>query len=283
MKKDEAKLKLNKAMVDFAAAYHELGIAIDQYESDTNELVNDLYGFTEKYPFDKSYCELDVQQWVDAVVEGPPKPNFKVLNREYLNTGGNTMVGIHEVWLPEVRLTVYAYTNEEGCTLSLVDYIRNELDIDDYDELVFDYVDWGRITGDETYFELYRCCFNQYLVDDCQHFGYTRRVHSFLLSDELQNGLDANYMRWLATESDGLVETDGRCIITDPDYEAPEVDVALQSVKDFRDWHDSIAANEDYYNEWYTLEIHGKKVKLPFYAGVWNAVHDLLDITIEEW
>lgn len=283
MKKDEAKLKLDKAMVDFAAAYYNLGIAIDQYQSDTNETVNDLYGFTENYPFDKSYDELDVQQWVTSVVEGPPKPNFKVLNYEYLNTGGNTMVGIHEVWLPEVRLTVYAYTNEEGCSLSLVDYIRNELDIDDYDELIFDMIDWGRITGDETYFELYRYCFNQYLVDDCKYFDYTRCVHSFLLSDELQKKVTADYMRYLATEHDGLVETDGKSIIVYPDYKAPNDIEKLEVIKRFKEFHDAIAGDERYYEDEYILTFAGRTIKLPFYSDVWSAVDNALTDTIENW
>lgn len=283
MNKQEATKMLEEALRGFEQAYHNLNVAIDCYESDTHTDVNDLPGFVDHYPFAKSLCELDITPWVDHVVAGLRRQEFKVLDYQYLNTGGNTMVGIHRVWLSEEKKVVYVYTNEEGSTMSTVDYIRDELPIDDYDEFMIDVVDWGRITGNEKYFELYRYCYNQYLVDDCEYFGITRGVQYHLLSDELQGMISGDYFKWLVAECGMPVETDGIIIVTHPDYEAPEVDATLQAVKDFRRWHDSIAANEEYYAEWYTLEFAGRKVHLPFYADVWNAVHELLDITIDEW
>ena len=283
MKNADMNNVLEKAMSDFADAYNRLKITIDRYEQTTGTSVNNLQNFVDNFPFEVSFDELPIQLWVDTVIEGLKRPNYKVLDYQYLNTGGNCMVGIHRVWLTEEKKVVYVYTNEEGSTISTVDYIRDDLPIDDYYEFTVDYVDWGRITGSEKYFELYRYCYNQYLVDDCKYFGVTRGVQYHLLSDELQEMISDDYLKYLAAECGMLVDTDGKIIVTNPDYEEPEVDVALQSVKIFKKWHESIAANEDYYNEWYILEIHGKKVKLPFYAGVWNAVHDLLDITIEEW
>lgn len=283
MKNAEATRKLLHAMNDFSAAYSVLKVMIDVYEQETGASVNDLKNFTEKYPFDKSFDELEVGQWVANVIDGVRQEAFKVLNYQYINTGGNTMVGIFDVWLPAKKQMVYMLTNEEGCTMSTVDYISNDLEIDNYDELMIEAVDWGRVTGREAYFELYRHCLNEYTKSDCKYFGITRQLPYYLLSDELQEMLDADYVKYIEAECGGLFETDGKIIVTNPDYEASEVDMALQSVKDFRRWHDSIAANEDYYNDWYTLEIHGRKVRLPFYAGIWNAVHDLLDIAIEEW
>lgn len=283
MKNADMNKVLEKAMSDFADAYNRLQITIERYEQTTGTSVNNLQSFVDNYPFEVSFDELPIQLWVDTVIEGLKRPNYKVLDYQYLNTGGNCMVGIHRVWLTEDKKVVYVYTNEEGGTISTVDYIRDDIPIYDYDEFIVDCVDWGRATGYEKYFELYRYCYNQYLVDDCKYFGTTYDVQPHLLSDELQKILSADYLKYLEIDHNGLVSTDGKTIITDPDYEAPEVDVALQSVKDFRRWHDSIAANEEYYDKWYTLEFAGKKVKLPFYADVWNAVHELLDITIEEW
>lgn len=283
MKNADMNNVLEKAMGDFADAYNRLRITIDRYEQTTGTSVNNLQNFVDNFPFEVSFDELPIQLWVDTVIEGLHRPNYKVLDYQYLNTGGNTMVGIHRVWLTEEKKVVYVYTNEEGSTISTVDYIRDDLPIDDYEEFMMDYVDWGRITGSEKYFELYRYCYNQYLVDDCKYFGITRGVQYHLLSDELQEMISDDYLKYLAAECGMLVDTDGKIIVTNPDYEVAEDDVELHSVKDFHRWHDSIAANEEYYNKWYTLEFAGKKVKLPFYAGVWNAVHDLLDITIEEW
>lgn len=287
MKNADMNNVLEKAMSDFADAYNRLKITIDRYEQTAGTSVNNLQNFVDNFPFEVSFDELPIQLWVDTVIEGLHRPNYKVLDYQYLNTGGNTMVGIHRVWLPEEKKVVYVYTNEEGSTISTVDYIRDELDVEDYDEFIMDNVDWGRVTGYEKYFELYRYCYNQYLVDDCKYFGITRGVQYHLLSDELQKLVDADYLVWLEAESDGLVETDGKIIVTDPDYEAPEVDVALQSIKDWKQWHDNIATDEDrreaMYEEHYQLTLAGKTVRLPFYAETFNLVDDLLKGTIEDW
>lgn len=284
MKNPESKQQLLQAMVDFNAAYETLQKAIDVYEQKNETSVNDLPGFTESYPFDKSFDELAIGQWVTRTIEDSTSCKYKVLRYQYLNTGGNTMVGIHDVWLPDEKKVVYVYTNEEGSTIATVDYIREELDIDDYDELQLDYVDWGRITGYEKYFELYRHCHSQYLVDDCKYFGITRCVPYHLLSDELQRQIDVDYRRYCEAEQGGLIETDGKKIINYPDYEPPTADgKKLQAIKKFQQWHNSVAANEDYYEEEYTLTLAGHTIKLPFYAEVWDAVDSLLTRTIEDW
>lgn len=219
MKKADMNNALEKAMVDFKDAYNHLLTTIDHYEQDTKTSVNDLNGFAESYPFDKSLDELAIVSWVDSVVEGLQPHNFKALNYEYLNTGGNTMVGIHEVWLPEEFKTVYVYTNEEGCTITLVDYLRNELDADDYDEFILDYCDFGTLTDHAKYFELYRYCLAQYLKDDCKYFGATRNVPFNLLSDELQRQVTADYLEWLEDEGYSGIDTDGYKVVVLPDYE----------------------------------------------------------------
>lgn len=284
MKNAEMNKVLEKAMVDFADAYNRLRVTIERYERDTKTDINNLPGFTESYPFDKSFDELAVAEWVDRVIEGLPRTRFKVVGYQYLNTGGNTMVGIHDVWLPEERKVVYVYTNEEGSTISTVDYIRLDLDIDDYDEFIMDCVDWGRVTGHEQYFELYRHCYNQYLVDDCKHFGITRGTQYHLLSDELQRQVNADYLKYCEDEHGGLIDTDGKKIIAYPGWETPtDDDKKLQAAKEFQRWHNTIVANEEYYEEEYTLTLAGRTVKLPYCAEVWDAVDNLLTRAIEDW
>ena len=284
MKKTENLKQLLQAMNDFSANYSILKVMIDKYEQETGESVNDLPGFTKHYPFDKSFDELAISQWVNGVVEEIRQQTFKVLNFEYLNTGGNCMVGIHEVWLPAEKRTVYVYTNEEGCTITLVDYIRNEIEADDYDEVTLDYVDFGRITGHEKYFELYRHCFNDYLKKDCQYFKYTRSVQPMLLSDDLQSKISATYLEWLHTEGDDLVETDGEKIVVNEFYQfAEDMGKKLHTIKEFQQWHNTIAGDEKYYDSWYKLKFADYEVELPFNADVWDAIDTLLKNTIEEW
>lgn len=285
MEKTEKLNKLHKAMVDFSTAYDVLSRAIEEYEQESGTSVNDLPNFTESYPFDKSFDEIDIAMWVRDVVEYKPRPQFTVLNYDYVNTGGNTMVGVFEVWLPEEKKTVYALVNEEGCTLSVVDYIRNEIHDCDYDELMIEVIDWGRLTGYEDYFELYRHCLNEYTKSDCKYFGITRELPMSLLSDELQKQVTAGYLDWIHGYGNGCIETDGSKIIVAPDYEpaTAEEDGMLTLVKKFKEFHDSTAAVEDYYSEDYALSFAGHTVRLPFTADVWEAINNALETTIENW
>lgn len=282
--KAESTRKLLHAMHDFHTTYCALRVAIEEYERETKTSVNLLDGFTESYPFDKSFDELAIGQWVADTIESVKKSAFKVLNYEYLNTGGNTMVGIFEVWLPARMKTVYAYVNEEGCSLSLVDYIRNEIELDDYDEVLIENVDWGRITGLEPYFELYRHCLNEYTKSDCKYFGYTRQIPFLLLSDELQDRVGEDYLAWCETENGGMVETDGNQIVVSPDYDTPADEWAamVKELKRFKKWHDETAGVEDLYDENYVLEFAGHRVELPYCADVWDAVDTMLDRAIND-
>lgn len=283
MKNAENIRELLHAMNGFGLAYDCLRNKIEKYERDTGASVNDLPGFTESYPFDKSFDELAVDLWVSDTVEKIRQSTFKVLNYEYLNTGGNCMVGIFEVWLPEKKQTVYVYVNEEGYTTSVVDYIRHELEIHDYDELTIETGDWGRITGYETYFELYRHCLNEYIKSDCRYFKYTRQLPQHLLSDELQNQITAEYQQWMEANEYDLFETNGEKIIVSEYYEQDDEDPQLTDVKAFKAWHDCVAGVEEYYPETYKLEFAGKKIELPFMAHTWECVDRLLAETIEEW
>lgn len=284
MKHAENMKQLLHAMNDFSTAYCALRVKIEEYEQQTNTSVNDLPGFTESYPFDKSFDELAINEWTTTVVERLRQQAFKVLNYEYLNTGGGCMVGIFEVWLPAKKQTVYVYANEEGYTMSAVDYIRNELDIDDYDELMLEYGDWGRITGNEDYFELYRHCLNEYTKSDCQAFKQTRELPYYLLSDELQKKVTTEYLQWLEYEGIDTIETNGEDIIEREIYTViVDDEKVLKPVRDFQRWHASIGADERYYDCDYTLTFADKKITLPFVADVWDAVEYMLTNIIENY
>lgn len=284
MTKADSKQRLIDAMGKFNEAYYEVLRGIEDYERENKSSVNDIKGFTEKYPFDKSFDELDVHSWVIATAESLEQSKFNVLNYEYLNTGGNCMVGIFEVWLPADLKTVYVFVNEEGYTMSVVDYIRNELDIDDYDELTIEYGDWGRVTGFEKHFELYRHCLMEYTKSDCRAFKQTRELPKYLLSDELQEQITVDYQRWMDSNEYDSFETDGEKIIINPLYKVASSDEEmLEAIKEFKRWHDTTAGVEKYYEEMYKLEFAGHKIELPFMADVWDAVDEMLNRTISDW
>lgn len=226
----------------------------------------------------------------DLIIPEVEKPNnFKVLNYEYLNTGGNCMVGIFTVWLPGINQTVYALTNEVGCTIATADYISNELDIEDYDDVTIDRCDFDDLCDNATYFELYRYCLNEYTKSDCRYFGHTYAWPYHLLSDELQAEISRDYLEWCKENNNGCIPTDGHSIVEHPDYIKPEEDWRLKAVKDFRKWHDDLITNatdeemQDFYDRQYRLYFMGRRTFLPFDAETFNKINDLLDSVIKEW
>lgn len=295
MKKYEGLLQ---AMSNFRNSYNTLCLAVADYENVTGTSVNDIKGFVESYPFAKSLDELEIDKWVATVAEYTNSEDFTVLDYEYLNTGGNCMVGIFEVWLPEKKQTVYVFVNEEGYTMSVVDYIRRELDIHDYDELMLEYGDWGRVTGYEKYFELYRHCLNEYVKSDCKYFKHTSQLSHHMLSDELQSQITEEYNQWMIANEYDAFETDGEKIIINPYYEEPSydeydealqrtLDRLLQDVKDFDKWHADVAADydvrESLYDKDYLITLADRSVRIPFNADTWDAMDNLLKRAIEEW
>ena len=294
MSKTSAKRKLLHDINNFKEAYVNLLNSVSDYEAETGESVNDLKWFVDRYPFDCALEDLPINSWVNGRDTEIDLQNFKILSYEYLNTGGNTMVGIFTVWLPEEKRTVYALTNEEGCNLAVVDYISNELEIHDYDELIIDHCVFSFLTGTEEYFDLYRYCLNEYTKSDCRYFGISRGIPYKLLSDELQNKVDTDYYVWLEDHNYDVM-TDGVDIMVHPDYDMlftdpHEDDEDLQAVKEWRVWHDNLINRdttdeelEAFYDKKYRLTFNGKRVHLPFNADTFNKINDLLDSVIREW
>lgn len=148
-------------------------------------------------------------------------PKFKVLRWDYSNTGGNCMIGALDVYLYDIKQVRTVLVSEEGACLSYVDYINNDLEIDDYDELMIENIDWSTCTGHEKYFELYRHAFNRYLQDDCRYFRTTKDVPYHLLSDELQRKVPDGYVEWADRENNSVITTSGYKIYVSDRFNPP--------------------------------------------------------------
>lgn len=294
MKNSENLRKLLHAMDGFRLSYLCLLNEIVTYEQDTGAIADDIPGFNEYYPFHKSFDDLAVENWVTNTIAKVRESAFKILDYEYLNTGGNTMVGIFTVWIPSLKQTVYAFTNEEGCTLSVVDYVRNDIDIHDYDELTIDQCNFDDLQSSSAYFELYRHCLSEYTKSDCRYFGGERAIRYELLSDELQRDVHVDYLVWCEENNNGCIPTDGEKIIVCHDYDMlftdpHEDDEDLQAVKAWKAWHDKLINDStidevnDLYDKKYRLTFNGKRVFIPFNADTYSLIDDLLTSTIREW
>lgn len=288
MNNPESLRKLLHAMSDFNTVYNLLKAAIAEYEEETDKSIDELPGYWRTYPFDKRFDELEVDHWVNVVVDRIRHSAFKVTDHEYLNTGGQCMVGVSTVWLPERKQTVYVFVNEEGYTMSIADYIRNDLDVYDYDELVIAQGDWGRITGDECYFELYRHCYNEYIKSDCRYFQYHTEVPYMLLSDELQKQVDADYLVWLESEHGRDVETDGFNVFIASDYSDMLCDTAARKdVDDFRSWHHDVPSymhdGTSVFDKDYIIKFADKEIRIPFNADTYDAMDTFLKSVVDLW
>lgn len=286
-----ATTRLINVAADFRGCYEALRNAISEYEAESGKDINNLWGFVDNYPFGKSFDDLQVSTWVDDLILSLQPAPFTILHYNYMNTGGNCMVGIHEVWLPNDKRTAYVYTNEEGCSIVAVDYLGHAIEVDNFDEVILEYYRWDEISHRCKYFELFRQCYNDYLKDDCKRFDYTREVPYEMLSDDLQKQVDTDYLAWLESNGYNGIATDGFKIVENPYYNDPGDDdepavcydeAGLQRVADFCKWHSSVDA-PCIFDEDYTLTFLDRSVRIPFNADTYDAVDALLTRIIVEW
>lgn len=148
--------------------------------------------------------------------------NYKVLAHEFTNTGGNCMVNITDVWLPDENKTVYVYTNEDGCTIATADYIRHCLDVDDCNEFIMDSLYYCDLTADQikahNYFELYRDCIFEFTKQYCKYFKCKRALPYCLLSKEMQSQITAEYRTWFEENVSEKFAIDGDKVILSSGY-----------------------------------------------------------------
>ena len=138
--------------------------------------------------------------------------NYQVMNHEYLNTGGHCMVSVFEVWLPDENRTVFVNVGEEYCTITTVNHIMRDLEIDDYDKITVAtlyYKESDDCTVTDKYFELGRYCLFEYLKKDCQYMGYTESLPFVWLLPEYQQQISSLERQFVEDECGDYFCTDG--------------------------------------------------------------------------
>lgn len=141
--------------------------------------------------------------------------NYTIIHNDYVNTGGNTMVHVSEVWLKDENRTVFVYVGDEDVSMHTVDYIRNDIEVNDYDELLIEAANWknGDFADVCTYFDIFRECLFEYLKRDCKYFGYKASVPYVWLPFEYQLQITAEQKHYVEDELTGEFETDGVVVI----------------------------------------------------------------------
>lgn len=105
--------------------------------------------------------------------------NYKVISHDYENTGGHCMISVFEVWLPDENRTVFVNVGEDYCTITTVNHIMSDIEIDDFDKITIatlSYKESDDCTVTNEYFELCRYCLFEYLKKDCKYMGYTESL-----------------------------------------------------------------------------------------------------------
>ena len=140
--------------------------------------------------------------------------NYKILANDYVNTGGNCMVLVSEVWLKDENKTVYVFTADEHCVMSTVDYIRKDLEVDDYDEFIVEAACFTDADHADccTYFEIYRDCVFEYLRRDCGYFNYRFALPFEWLLPNYQLQITAAQRQYVSEEYGGAFATDGTVV-----------------------------------------------------------------------
>ena len=138
--------------------------------------------------------------------------NYNVISHNYLNTGGHCMISVFEVWLPDENRTVFVNVGEEYCTITTVNHIMSDLEIDDFDKITvatLNYKESDDCTVTNEYFELCRYCLFEYLKKDCKYMGYFELLPFVWLLPVYQQQISSLERQFVEDEYGDYFETDG--------------------------------------------------------------------------
>lgn len=138
--------------------------------------------------------------------------NYRIMNHEYLNTGGHCMVSVLEVWLPDENRTVFVNVGEGHCTITTVNHIMSDIEIDDFDKITVAMLSYREpdeyaVTND--YFELCRYCLFEYLKKDCMYGCYRESLPYEWLLPAFKVQVLLIERQFVEDECSGTFDTDG--------------------------------------------------------------------------
>lgn len=141
--------------------------------------------------------------------------NYTIIHNDYVNTGGNTMVHVSEVWLKDENRTVFVYVGDEDVSMHTVDYIRNDIEVNDYDELLVEAANWKNPDFAKCckYFDIFRECLFEYLKRDCKYFNYNASIPYEWLLPSHQLQITDKQLAYVDDECGGEYATDGIVVV----------------------------------------------------------------------
>ena len=122
------------------------------------------------------------------------------------------MVSVFEVWLPDENRTVFVNVGEGDCTITTVNHIMNDIEIDDFDKITVTTLSYREpdeyaVTND--YFELCRYCLFEYLKKDCMYGCYRESLPYEWLLPAFKVQVLLIERQFVEDECSGTFDTDG--------------------------------------------------------------------------
>lgn len=205
------------------------------------------------------------------------------------------MVSTFTVFDKRLNMVRYILLNDEGLNLASVDFVSND-DMFETDEernsaIIGSWAldDLRDCEFDAETYELFKYCQFEFYKENCKYFNRCEKLPVDELPKNLFDDISPVAVEW-HRQHDIDVETNGYEVFVDAGYlrylRELETERELQDIKDFKQWHDGLCADgviEQLYGTYYTISVGGNSVKVPFGAGQFNHIVDLLDETIEEW
>lgn len=122
------------------------------------------------------------------------------------------MVSVFEVWLPDENRTVFVNVGEKYCTITTVNHIMSDIEIDDFDKITvatLNYKESDDCTVTNEYFKLCRHCLFEYLKKDCKYFGYRESLPYEWLLPAFKVQVLLIERHFVEDECGGTFDTDG--------------------------------------------------------------------------
>lgn len=158
---------------------------------------------------------------------------FTVVDHNYFNTGGNTMVSVFTVYDHKQNVSRYVIAGDEAISYQTADTVTNSeftLDTDEkiaaivldtyiFEQLTYDFSGNG-LRVDPYLFDLLKYCEYEHYKQDCKHYDYKQNVAIESLPAELLSRLSEDYINWARVEGAGCY-TDGYDVYMDTNYDPP--------------------------------------------------------------
>lgn len=119
------------------------------------------------------------------------------------------MISVFEVWLPDENRTVFVNIGERYCTITTVNHICNDVQIDDFDKITVETLSYDYNDASSKYFDMLRYCLFEHLKKHCKCMNYKDDLPFEWLLPVYQEQVRDSERVYTENECSGTFATDG--------------------------------------------------------------------------